>query len=187
MYVLHAEKRDPGLKAKQLKKTGCIPGSIYGSDIDGSVLIQLHQNDVKQLLKSKAVGNKITLSLKEKNYSVMIKELGRNPLGNQIEHMCFQSLADDEMVTSAARIILLNKEKVTNFIQQRLYEIPYKALPAHLVEATELDLEGMSVDTCVKVEDLDIARNENIELLVEPGSLVLTIVGSRKSVIQLPE
>jgi hypothetical protein len=48
------------------------------------------------------------------------------------------------------------------------------------VEEIEIDLEGMPLDTYVRVQDLDIAKNEDIELLVEPDDLVLSIVGSRK-------
>jgi large subunit ribosomal protein L25 len=180
MYILNAEERDISRKAKQLKKSGLIPGSVSGSKLDGSLLIQLHQNDVQHLLKEKTTGNKVTLCVKEKKYDVVIKEIGRSPIGNQIEHICFQSMANNEVISSTARIVLINKEKVSNFIQQRIYEIPYRAFSSNLVEITEIDLEGMPAGTYVRVKDLDIARNENVELLIEPESLVLTIDGGRK-------
>jgi large subunit ribosomal protein L25 len=180
MSIFHAEKRDANMSARQLKKTGLIPGNIYGGDLDQSLLIQLPQSEAKQLLRSKTTGNKLTLSVGGRQYAVIIKEIKRQPASGQIEHLSFQCLDNDKMVASAARIVLLNREKVSNFVQQRLFEIPYKALPSNLVEEIEIDLEGMPVDTYVKVEDLDIAKNEDIELLTEPEGLVLSIVGGRK-------
>jgi large subunit ribosomal protein L25 len=176
MYIIKAERRDINMNAKQLKKSGLVPGSVYGSNFDKSLLIQLRQNEVSQLVKTKSKGNKISLNIDGKKYTVMIKEIGRSPVNNQIEHLSFQNLVNNEMVTSTARIMLLNKEKVTNFIQLRMFEIPYRAYPTNLVEQAEIDLEGKPAGTYVRVEDLDIAHNEDIELLVDRESLVLSII-----------
>ena len=47
MYNLKAEPRDNSLKAKQLRRKGIIPASIYGHDIKNSVLIQIPLADAK--------------------------------------------------------------------------------------------------------------------------------------------
>lgn len=180
MYILNAEKRDMSINAKRLRRSGMIPGSIYGSNLDEALLIQLHQHEVKQLLKLKSAGNKVSLNIGSQVYVVMIREISRNPIDSQIENISFQSLVNDEMVTSAARIVLLNKEKVTYFIQQRLFEIPYRAYPSNLVEKTEFDLEGKPAGTYVRVEDLDICKNKDIELMADPSCLVLSITGGKK-------
>jgi len=187
MSIFHADKRDMNLNAKQLKKSGLIPGNIYGGELDQSLLIQMQQNEAKQLLRLKTTGNKLTLSVDGKKYSVIIKEIGRTPVSGQIEHLSFQSLVNSKMVASSARIVLLNREKVSNSVQQRLFEIPYRALPSNLVEEIEIDLEGMPLDTYVRVQDLAIAGNEDIELLIEPDDLVLSIVGSRKPAAEKEE
>lgn len=187
MSIFHADKRDMNLNARQMKKSGLIPGNIYGGDLDQSLLIQMQQNEARQLLRSKTTGNKLTLSVDGRKYSVIIKEIGRTPVSGQIEHLSFQCLVNSKMVTSAARIVLLNREKVSNFVQQRLFEIPYKALPSNLVEEIEIDLEGMPLDTYVRVQDLEIAGNEDVEILLDPDDLVLSIVGGRKPVAENEE
>lgn len=175
MNILHAEKRKPDLSAKQLKKTGLIPGNVYGKNLDGSLLIQLNQNDVRQLLKSKTAGNKLTLSVDGQEYFVLIKDIGRSFMGDKIENLSFQILNKDEKVVGSARVKLLNKEKVSGVIQQRLFTIPYKALPSNLVEEVEIDLKGLPEGTQIRVADLALAQNEDIELLAEPEDLVLSI------------
>jgi large subunit ribosomal protein L25 len=112
MYVLHAEKRKPNFSAKQIKKQGLIPGNVYGKNLDGSLLIQLNQNDVRRLLKSKTAGNKLTLSVDGQEYFVLMKEIGRSSTGDKIENLSFQVLNKDEKVVSSARVKLLNKEKI---------------------------------------------------------------------------
>jgi len=180
MYVLHAEKRKPNFSAKQIKKQGLIPGNVYGKNLDGSLLIQLNQNDVRRLLKSKTAGNKLTLSVDGQEYFVLMKEIGRSSTGDKIENLSFQVLNKDEKVVSSARVKLLNKEKVSSFINQRLFIIPYRSLPSDMVEEVEIDLEGLPQGTQIKVADLALAKNVNIELLAEPEELVLSIGGGKK-------
>jgi large subunit ribosomal protein L25 len=60
-----------------------------------------------------------------------------------------------------------------------LFEIPYKALPADMVESVTVDLEGMEIGDSVSLADLDIAKNDAIELLIEADSPVVNIIEQR--------
>ena len=82
--------------------------------------------------------------------------------------------------------MLLNKDKVSGIVQQALSEIPYRALPEHLIESVEIDLKGMDVGTNIMLSDLDIANNSDIEIQLPPDTLVLSITESRKTV-EIPE
>ncbi len=179
MYTMHVEKRDTGIKSKQLRNSGFIPGNVYGGGLKESLLIQVPQTEAARLLKEKTAGNTISLLIGKKKYGVMLKEIGRDPASNKLEHLSFQNLDNSKTVATAARVVLLNREKVTNTIQQRLYDIPYKALPSDIVEEIVIDLDGMPVGTYLRVKDLDIAQNPDIELTIDPEDLVLSINESR--------
>lgn len=56
-----------------------------------------------------------------------------------------------------------------------LSEISYKALPADLVEKVEIDVSGMHTGDSIKVKDLDIARDQNIDLRTDPEAVVVTV------------
>jgi large subunit ribosomal protein L25 len=181
MSVLKAEKRSGGMKARKLRSAGYVPGCIYGKNLDGSIHIQVRQSELRQALAGKSRGSKLTLSLGSKKLNVLIKDISRDPVTNEIENLQLQNLVSDEVVTSTAKVVLVNKEKITSFIQQRVFEIPYKALPSNMVEEVEIDLEGMNVGSTVKVSDLDIARNKKIELLIDPETLVLSIEQNKRT------
>jgi len=182
MNILKVENRNADMKAKQLRKSGIIPVSLYGSDIENSLLLQTTEAEAKKLLKSSAKDSGVVLHIDGKKAVALLREIKYNPLGSQIENLSFQKLIEDEKVSSTAQIVLVNKEKVPEFIQQSLFDVSYRAYPSSLIDKIEIDLEGMKAGDVVRVEDLDIAKNEDIELLTAPEEMIISIIENRNGV-----
>jgi len=164
MFTLQAEPRSTGLKAKHLRQKGLIPSCLYGGNLDKSQLLQLTESEVKKLLKSKAKGGKVLLDVEGEKTNALLREIGRNSVNGQIEHIDFQKLNGNELVTSTAKIVLTNKEKIPVYIQQVLFEISYRAIASKLIEKVEINLDGMHAGDYIKLKDLDIAISDDIEL-----------------------
>ena len=87
-----------------------------------------------------------------------------------------QALVSNEMVHSTAEIHLINLDKLSAGVpQQMLHEISFKALPAALVDKVEVDASLLKVGDTVKVKDLPIAQNEDINLATDPETTVVII------------
>lgn len=180
MYSLSVEKRNETIKAKKLKKSGFIPGVIYGGNIEDTLLIQIPEGEAKKLLKNKLKGGNLILNYDSKNLNVLLKEIDLNPVTNQIDNLSFQKLVENEKVVSAAQIILINQNKLPTMVYQLLQEIPYKAMPADLIEKVEIDLENLQAGTQLKLKDLPIYQNPNIEVLLDADEDVLNVVENSK-------
>lgn len=175
MYVLNVEKRNEMIKAKKLKKTGMVPGIVYGGDLKETLLIQIPEGEARKLLKSKLKGGNLTLECDGKKINVLLKEIDCNPVNKQIDNLSFQNLIEDEKVISVAHIILKNRNKTPLMVQRLMKEIPYRALPSDLIEKVEIDLEKIRTGVQIKVKDLPIYQNPNIEILLESDILVLNV------------
>ena len=184
MDVLKVENRDTSLKPKKLRRQGIIPGCIYGSNIEDSISIQTKQSDLMQLMKTKTKGSKLSLDLEGKKYNVLIKDINYGILSSEIEHIGFQNLVMDEVISSIAVIELKNKEKIQGLIQQLITEVPYKAYPTDLVEKIEIDLDGMKVGDSVKISDIKQLNKEGIELSLDADSVVFTISEGKKVAVE---
>lgn len=187
MYSLKAEPRDNSLKAKQLRRKGIIPASIYGHDIKNSVLIQIPLADANRLLSKVSRGNTLNIEMKDKTYNVLLKEIDRAPVSQQVEHIDFQHLNANEAVNSVITVVLTNREKNQNLIQQHVDEIPYHALPKDFVQEVVIDLAGMEVGTSVKVGDLDIAKNENIRITIPEDTIIVSVSEMKRIMEEEPE
>lgn len=176
MYILKADSRNADVKVKKLREEGIVPGCVYGGKLGETLLVQIPNKEVVKLLREKTVGGQVSLDINGKKMISLLKEVSISPIGNKIEHLSFQSLVAGEPVHSTARIVLVNEEKVSDVIRQSLFEISIKALPSHLVEEVKIDLEGMSAGAVIRVEDLDIAGNPEVELLTATDTMVLHII-----------
>ena len=177
MTTLKAEKRNMTEKAKRLRREGFVTGNVFGHAIMGSIPIKMTSMDVERLLKTEHKGGQIDLDIEGEIYNVLIKEVDYNSMTRKMEEIDFQALVSDEKVTSTAEIVILNREAVKNgVLQEDLNEVSYRAYPSALVERTTLDAAGLKVGDTVRVKDLDIAKNKDIDLKTDPEAVVLSVI-----------
>lgn len=182
MTTLKAEKRDMQTKAKKLRREGYVTGNVFGKTIDGSIPVQFPKSEVEQLLKTKNKGSQIMLEIDGEQIDVLIKEIDFNSMKRQVEEIDFQALVSGEKVHSTAEIVLKNHEKVTaGVIQQMLEEIPFKAVPAALVEKIEIDVTQLHIGDSIKVKDLAIASDKDVTLQIDPEEVVVTLMESHNA------
>ncbi len=176
MDTLKAEKRDMSVKAKKLRREGYVTGNIFGREIDGSIPIQMEKQEAERVFRGKKKGSQIYLDVDGQIMDVLIKEINYNSMKNQFEEVDFQALVKNEKVHSVAEVILLNHDKIHEGIPQiALEEISYKALPSALIEKVEIDVSKMKPGDSVKVGDLAIASNPDIELATSRDAIVVFI------------
>ena len=176
MNTLKAERRNMQTKAKRLRREGFVTGNVFGREIKESIPVQMQKADVERLLKTKNKGSQIMLELEGEQIDVLIKEVDFNPLKGAVDEIDFQALVKGEKVHSVAEVVLLNHEKViTGVLQQLLEEIAYKAVPDALVEKVEIDVGSLRVGDRIKVKDLPIAEDKDIDLITDPEATVVVV------------
>ena len=170
-------------KAKKLRREGYVTGNLFGKEIEGSIPLQIEKQEAERIERECMKGSQLYLELDGKTYDVLIKEMDYRPMDHQILVMDFQALVKGEKVHSVAEVILLNKEKVTEgVLEQLLEEIAYKATPEELVEKVEIDCATLRLGDTLKVADLDIAKNDKIDLQTDRDAPIVSILASNNEV-----
>ena len=180
MNTLKAEKRDMSIKAKKLRREGFVTGCIFGREMKETIPLKMLKGDVEKLLKTEGKGGRVTLTVDGQTYDALIKEVDFNPLKGGVDEMDFQALVSTEKVHSSAEIHLINADKlVAGVPQQMLHEVDFKALPSALVEKIELDIGDLKVGDTIRVADLDIAKDKDVDLTTDPEATVVTVTEVR--------
>lgn len=183
MNTLKAEKRDMSIKAKRLRREGYVTGNVFGKEIKGSIPIKLEKSAVDRLLKTHRRGSQVMLDIDGESMDVLLKEINFNPLKGQVDEIDFQALVKGEKVQSVAEVVLENHDKVSSGVLQLLLEeVPYRALPGDLVEKVIIDVGNLKTGDSIKVGDLDLAKNEKVDLLIDPETIIVTVSESRNVV-----
>lgn len=182
MNTLKAEKRSMDVKAKRLRREGFVTGNVFGREIKGSIPVKISKNEAERLLKTNGKGSQVLLKVDGTEMDVLIKEIDYNSLKGQVDEIDFQALVNGEKVHSVAEIHLLNHEKVTTgVLQQMLKEVSYRALPSALVEKIELDVGGMRVGDTIRVRDLAIASDKDVQLQTDLDTVVVEVYASKNT------
>ena len=188
MNTLKAEKRDMETKAKKLRREGFVTGNIFGKEIEGSIPVKMEKAEVDKLLKTKNKGSQIVLDVDGQKMHVLIKEVDYNTLKKQVDEVDFQALVSGEKVHSVAEVVLLNHEMVMEgVLEPVLTEIAYKAVPEALVEKVEIDVANMKPGESVKVKDLPIASNKDIDLMTDLEMTVVTVLEAHNAAVDATE
>ena len=178
MNTLKAEKRNA--KAKALRREGHVTGNLFGREIEGSIPVKIAQKDVSEVLRYNDKGSQLFLEVEGKKYDVVIKEIDYDNMAKHVLDIEFQALVSNEKIHNTAEIILLNREKVVEgVLEELLEEVSYKAYPADLVDKIKLDVGSLRLGDTIKVKDLDISKNDKIEVTTDPETIVVNVIASK--------
>jgi large subunit ribosomal protein L25 len=176
MTTLKAEKRSMDVKAKKLRREGFVTGNVFGREIEKSIPVKMEKPAVERLLKKQHKGSQVLLDIDGQIYNTLIKDVEYNPIAGRVDEIEFQALVSNEKVHSVAEVRVVNHEMVQGgVIQENLSEIAYKALPAALIDQITIDAAALKVGDTVRVKDLEIAQNPEIELMTNPEAIVITV------------
>ena len=164
------------VKAKKLRREGYVTGNLFGREIEGSLPIQMTKKAVDQLLKTDNKGSQVMLEVDGKTYDALIKEVDYNAMANRVDEIDFQALVSNEKVHSVAEIVLVNHDKLeAGVLQQHLEEISFRALPSALVDKIMVDVGDMKVGDVIKVKDLAIAQDKDVDLKTDLEAAVVSV------------
>lgn len=183
MTTLKAEKRNMEIKAKRLRREGYVTGNVFGREIERSIPVQMEKSAVERLLKTSHKGSQIMLEVDGQTYNVLIKDVEYDSLARRVNEIEFQALVSTEKVHSVAEVVVVNHDKLQGgVIQENLSEVAYKALPAALVDQVTVDASVLKVGDTIRVKDLELAKNPEIDLITDPEMVVVTVTAVHNAV-----
>ena len=182
MNTLKVQRRNMETKAKKLRREGFVTGTLFGKELNGSIPIIIEKKEAERIHRECFKGSQLFVELDGKKYDVLLKEVDYDAMKRQILELDFQALVKGEKVHSVAEIVLHNKEKVVGgILEQLLEEVAYKATPEHLVERIDLDCSDWKIGDVIKVSDLEIAKNDQIDITTHLDSVVASVLAPKNA------
>lgn len=176
MNTLKVQRRNMETKAKALRREGFVTGTLFGRELEGSVPIQIEKKEAERIHRECLKGSQLYVELEGKKYDVLLKEVDYNAMKREILELDFQALVKGQKVHSVAEIVLHNRESVQGgIVEQLLEEVSYKATPEHLVEKVEIDCSKLKIGDTLRVQDLEIAKNAEVEIMTHLDTPIVSV------------
>ncbi len=169
--------------ARKLRRSGQIPGVIYGSKTEPIPLaVNMHEFN-RLLFLAKGEQMLITMNIKDNGNSIqklaMIKDLQLHPVNDQVRHIDFYEIFMDEPVTVEVPIAAKGKAKgvdeggTMEFLQRT---IEVSCLPMAIPKAIEVDVSDLGIGDALHVADL--TPPEGVTIVEDPETTIITVVGA---------
>lgn len=181
--IVAALRDDKGKGAsRRLRRTGYVPGILYGADKD-PVSIQLEHNDVMKHTELEAFYSHIlTLKLPGGSERVVLKDMQRHPYKAQVMHMDFLRVRENEMLTMRVPLHFINEEKCVGVkdhggvVSHLMTELEILCLPRNLPEYIEVDILALDVGDSLHLSDLKVPEGVEIAALASGGDPAQPVV-----------
>ncbi len=164
--------------ARRARAAGKVPGVVYGRGMD-PVAVEVDRRQFVQALQTDA-GMNVLLGLKIDGQSIttLARELQRDPVRGTLLHADFVKV-DLNVEVEAEVPVHLNGGgdspgvRSGGVLEQPLFTVTVRALPADLPESIEADASGLDSGDSLRIADL--ASGRKFEFVQDPDTVVASI------------
>lgn len=178
-YKLNAMKREGSGKNRvdKLRAAGQIPAVIYQKGEENE-LVQVKDLEFAHVYNKAGSSSLVDLVVDSETKKVLIKEVQRHPYRNEVLHVDFQGVRMDEAVRLMVPVVLLHRDEIRvqpSILLQMIDEIEVECLPGDIPAQAEVDVENMQIGDVITIADLDVSKNEKVNVLVDENEPVASL------------
>ncbi|HBF89156.1 MAG TPA: 50S ribosomal protein L25 [Bacteroidales bacterium] len=157
---------------KQLRKQGNVPCELYGGK--DNLHFYAFENDFLPLVYTPNA-YLVKLDIEGKEHHAVLKDLQFHPVSDKLLHIDFLQIFDDKPVTIAVPVKLNGFAKGVKDggkLNLESKKLNIKALPKHLPDLIELNVDDLGLGKTIKVRDL---KYDNFELVDFPNTVIASV------------
>ncbi len=181
---ISAEKREAqGTGAsRRLRRTGKVPGIVYGGDRDPASVALNHKDLHQNLMKEAFHASVLTLNLDGTSESVLLRSFNMHPFKAQVQHVDFQRVSKDKKIHMKVPLHFVNAEispgvkTQGGVVSHVLNELNVTCFPDDLPEFIEVDLSELSVGNSLHAKDVKLPKGVEAVLHRNENPVVCTVI-----------
>lgn len=186
--VLKSEKREAVGKNKvnKLRQQAIVPGVVYGKDKE-NINVQFTSRDFEKVLSQAGTTTIINLDLDGEKLPVLIKDYQMHPFKSQFFHVDFQAINAKEAIRVTVPVYLNGRDDIRvepSVLVQNIDSVEVECLPMYIPQYAEVVVNDMQIGDSFTVADLDIAKDDNITILLEDDEVVCSLQEPQEEVIE---
>ena len=159
--------------ARRARLQNKVPAVVYHSGVEATPL----SVDKISLNKALRTGQMIfEVNVEDKNQFVLVKEIQYHPVTDEIIHIDFQKVKEDEKISLEVAIRSTGEAqgvKLGGLLVQMLNSVTIKCKPAEIPEFLEINVTDMEMNTNLFVKD--IALPEDVEMITAEDIAVVSV------------
>ena len=186
-FELKAELRSDAGKgaSRRLRRSGKVPGIIYGGGVDPQMIALDHNELIKHLEHEAFYSHLLAVNFGTSQESVVLKDLQRHPARPLVMHIDLQRVRADEKIRMHVPLHFENEStapgvKQGGQVSHHLNEVVVSCLPKDLPEYIAVDMSRMQFGESLHLSQLALpAGVELVDLAHGDDALVVSVHTAR--------
>jgi large subunit ribosomal protein L25 len=183
-FELDAEFREDQGKgaSRRLRHLGKVPAILYGGKRDARALLVDHTKLAQLMDNERFYSTILALKVGSQQQAAVLKDVQRHPYKNQIVHIDFQRVLEDEKIRMQVPLHFKGGAESKGVKEQGgvlghvRNDVEVVCLPKDLPEFVEVDVSGLEINQVVKLSDLKLPPGvELVDLLAGRDGPVASI------------
>jgi len=166
--------------AGRLRRAGRVPAVVYGLAAE-SVSVSVPARELSHILAGESgVNTLITLRVDGDDVLTLARQIQRNPVRGDLEHVDFVRVRRDVAVAAEVPIHLVGEApgvRDGGLLEQQLFTLTVEAKPEDIPNAVELDVSNLEMGDQLRVEDIPLP--EGVATQAEPDFVVAQVAAPR--------
>ncbi|MBX4190238.1 50S ribosomal protein L25 [Candidatus Parcubacteria bacterium] len=165
-----------GGKVKSLRRSGYVPGVLYGKGF-ASVPVQVPQKDFNKTLKTAGESTLVYLQVDGQVHPTIIHDVSRDPRTDVVIHADFYKVRLDEKIKTKVPVVFDGEAPAVKdfggIFVRNVNELEVEALPQDLPHEIKIDVSVLkNIDDQIVLKDIVL---DKIEVLGNPEEILATI------------
>ena len=166
--------------ARRTRLQNKVPAIVYHSGVEATAL----SVDKISLNKALRTGQMIfEVNVEDKNQFVLVKEIQYHPVTDEIIHIDFQKVKEDEKISLDVSVRSIGDSlgvKLGGLLVQMLNSVTIKCKPAEIPEFLEIDVTEMEMNTNLFVKDISLPSD--VEMITAEDIAVVSVQEPKQEV-----
>jgi large subunit ribosomal protein L25 len=181
--VVHKRDVTGTRAAKRMRKSGLIPGVIYGHGHE-AVLIAVEPHVLRDALHTSAGMHAVldvTFEGQKRGHKAIVKELTLDRVKNNVIHIDLQEIRLDETIETTVSIHFEGEAKgvkAGGMLDESTREVTVKGLVTAIPEHLVVDVSELDMNETLQVADLVVP--EGIEIMADADEVLCSVLPPRK-------
>lgn len=176
--------------SRRLRHAGKTPGVLYGGDKE-AISLEIDSKELFMQFRHEAFHASIlTLNLAGKKEAVILRDFQMHPVRNNIVHIDFQRINENEKISVKVPFHFINEETAPGvkleggLISHIMTEIDISCLPKDLPQYIEVDMSALSIGDSIHLSEVKVPEGVELTTLSDENDPAITSISKPKVVVE---
>lgn len=169
-------------KSKELRRSGSVPGVVYGRDFGPPLPVSLDARDLRVALHGHGPSTVLTLEIEGRGATpVIVQDRQHDVVTKRLIHVDLHAISMDEVVDARVPLVIVGAApgvKEGGILDFVLREVAITALPGDIPDRIEVDVSALNMFDTVHARDLQAPHGVTID--ENPDEIIVSILPPSK-------